>query len=185
MSRCRPKVLAERVGFQWPTVEGAEGSLTSSLRASSPRLEQGGRVKTLIRGVCSAPVAHAAFTPQSGFDCRRLAPPDGSTTPTTPASAGVDRSLSLAPPPVPSVAAAPSAAAEASHVPAAPARPLARRRWSAYADDSGRSAFPLRPPSFAPEGWPAERAFISSDDAAIAFRQIHVSLTPSAPRRPS
>lgn len=166
MSRCRPKVLAERVGFQWPT------PIASSPRASSPRLEQGGRLETLIRGIY---FQASCLTPQSGFDCRRLAPPSGSTNPTTPASAVDERSLPLSSPPVPSVAAAPSADAGVSHVPAAPARPLARRRWSAYADDSGRLAFPLEPPSFAPEGEPAKRAAISSDDAPGVQRSIRPS----------
>ncbi len=173
MTRCRPKVWAERVGFQWPTPHA------SSRRASSPRLEQGGRLETLIRGIW---MQASCLTPQSGFDCRRLAPPGGFTNPTTPASADVDHSLSLAPPPVPSVAAAPSADARVLHVPAAPARPFARRRWSAYADDSGRSAFPLEPPSVAPEGEPAERASISLGGLAVAFRKIFGSATVSAPR---
>lgn len=176
MSRCRPLVLAEGVGFQRPT------PIASSLRASSPRLEQGGRVETLIRGIY---IRASCSTPQSGFDCFRLAPPDGSANPTTPASADGDRSLSVAPPPVPSVATAPSADAVVSHVPAAPARPLARRRWSAYADDSGRSAFPLGPPSFAPEGPPAKRASISLESLAVPLRSNRPSQAFSWARRPA
>ena len=174
MSRCGPKVLAERVGFQWPTLNA------SRLWASSPRLEQGGRLETLIRGIYSRA---CGSTPQSGFDCRRLAPPSGSTNPTTPASADDERSLSLASPSVPSVASAPSADAVVSHVPAAPTRPLARRGWSACADDSGRSAFPLEPPSFAPEGEPAKRAAISPDHALAVLRSIQPSADLSTARR--
>ena len=125
-ARSRPKVLAKRVGFRWPT------PIASSPRASSPRLEQGGRSETLIQGICFHASCILAFTPQSVFACRRLATPEGYATPTTPASAGLR--------PVPSV---PSADAAGSHVPTAPTHPLARRWWSAYADDGGRSAFPL------------------------------------------
>jgi len=178
MSRCGPKVLAEGVGLQWPTA-GAFGSLASSPRASSPRLDQGGSVKTLIRGIS----AFRGFTPQSGFDCRRLAPPNGFANPTTPASAVGDRSLLLAPPTVPAADKSALAGAAGSHVPAAPTRPAARRWWSAYADDSGRSEFPLEPPSFAPEWWPAERASISLQDLAVVLRSIRVSTAFSGARR--
>ncbi len=180
MSGCRPKLLADGVGFQRPTV-GAAGSVASSLRASSPCLDQGGSVKTLIRGICPHPsIPQPAFTPQSDFDCRRLASPAGSTNPTTPASAVGDRSLSFAPPTVPSGLRL-LADATVSHVPAAPTRPAARRRWSAYADDSGRSEFPLEPPSFAPEWWPARRALML-DALLVALRSIRVSEAISRPR---
>jgi hypothetical protein len=159
-SRSRPKVLAKRVGFRWPT------PTASSPRASSPRLEQGGRLETLIQGICFEASCLSPFTPQSVFDCRRLATPGGSANPTTPASAGLR--------PVPS-GLRPLADAAGSHVPAAPTHPLARRRWSAYADDSGRSAFPLGPPSFAPEGVAATRPAISENDATVAFRSIRLS----------
>ncbi len=104
-------------------------------------------------------------TPLEDIPLRRLAPPSGSANPTTPASAVLRT--------VPSV---PSADAAGSHVPAAPTHPLARRRWSAYADDSGRSAFPLGPPSFAPEGVPRpDGAAISHKDASVAFRSIEAA----------
>jgi hypothetical protein len=157
-SRSRPKVLANRVGFRWPTPNA------SSPQASSPRLEQGGRLETLIQGICFHASCIFAFTLQSSFDCRRLASTESLANPTTPASAVLRT--------VPSV---PSADAAGSHVPAAPTHPLARRRWSAYADDSGRSAFPLEPPSFAPEGVAATRPTISRKDATVAFRSIRLS----------
>lgn len=183
MSRCGPKVLAEGVGLQWPTA-GAFGSLASSPRASSPRLDQGGSVKTLIRGFCfrTPDPSRLAFTLHSGFDRRRLAPPTGSANPTTPASAVGDRSPLFAPPTVPA-GLRPLADAGVSHVPSAPTRPAARRWWSAYADDSGRSAFPLEPPSFAPEWWPAERASISLEDLAVVLRSIRASVALSGARR--
>jgi hypothetical protein len=158
LSRSRPKVLAKALGFRWPTPQA------SSSRASSPLLEQGGRLEILIQGICFEASCLSPFTPQSSFDCRRLASTDGLANPTTPASAGLR--------PVPSV---PSADAAGSHVPTAPTHPLARRRWSAYADDSGRSAFPLGPPSFAPEGVAAPRPAISRKDASVAFRSIRLS----------
>ena len=89
-----PQVLAEGVGFQRPT-PGAMGALPSSPRASNPRLEQGGSVKALIRGLS----AFSEFTPQSGLDCRRLASPGGFANPTTPAAAVVEP---FGPPTVPS-----------------------------------------------------------------------------------
>lgn len=191
MNRCRPKVLAEGVGFQWPTPGPREAGYTSSQRASSPRLEQGGTGKTLIRPTWlrldtnSQPAASKSRgSPQSALACRRLAPAGASANPTTPVPAGVDHDY-VVPPPVPSVAATPSADAGCSHVPAAPTRPPAGRRWSAYADDdSGRSAFPLEPPSFAPgTRWPATRAGISSHDLAVALRSIRVPQRPSGAGR--
>jgi hypothetical protein len=171
-SRSRPKGLAKRVGFRWPTPKRAFPALTSSPRASSPRLEQGGRREILIQGICFHASCISAFTPQSASACRRLATPRGYANPTTPASAGLR--------PVPSV---PSADAAGSHVPAAPTHPLARRRWSAYADDSGRSAFPLEPPSFAPEGAAATRPAISRKDATVAFRSLRLSQAALRARR--
>jgi hypothetical protein len=179
MSRCRPQGLAETVGFQRPTLTGAFGSLASSPRASSPRLEQGGRLETLIQRTSYPTVCIEDCSPQSGFDRRRLAPPNGSANPTTPASAGHRR---LATRPVPS-GLSPSADAAGSHVPAAPTHPLARRRWSAYADDGGRSAFPLEPPSFAPEGLPATRASISLISAPVVLRSHRPLAAFSGPRR--
>jgi len=181
MSRwCRPQVLAETVGFQWPTPSGAFGSLASSPRASSPQLEQGGRVETLIQRPLSRPRKSAVGPPQSGFDRRRLAPLSGSANPTTPASAGHRR---FATRPVPS-GLRPSADAAGSHVPAAPTHPRARRRWSAYADDVGRSAFPLGPPSFAPKGLPASRALISWNGSSAALRSSRPPAVVSGDRRP-
>lgn len=167
-SRSGPKVLAKALGFRKPTPNA------SSHQASSPRLEQGGRLEILMQGICFEASCLSPFTPQSAFDCRRLASTAGLANPTTPASAVLRT--------VPSV---PSADAAGSHVPAAPTLPLARRRWSAYADDSGRSAFPLEPPSFAPEGVAAERPAISGNDATVAFRSIRLSqVTLRARRRP-
>jgi hypothetical protein len=158
MTNCGPKVLAKGIGFQRPTPNA------SSPRASSPRLEQGGRLETLIRGISFEVPFLSAFSPQSAFDCRRLASTDGLANPTTPASAGLR--------PVPSV---PSADAAGSHVPAAPTHPLARRRWSAYADDSGRLAFPLEPPSCAPEGRAATRPTIALNSSSAALRSVRGS----------
>lgn len=185
MKRYGPKGLAKSVGFQWPTVAGAYGPCASRPRASSPHLEQGGRVEILIRRSCSAPSGHGAVAPQSGFDCRRLAPPYGSANPTTPAPAAGRASLPLAPPSVPSVASAPTADAMGSPVPGAPARTFAGRGWSAYADDDRRSAFPLGPPSFAPEGVPAKRAFISLAESAVPLRAVRLSGALSSARRPA
>ncbi len=165
-SRSRPKGLAKTVGFRWPTPNA------SSQRASSPRLEQGGRLEILIQGICFEASCLSSLTLQSAFDCRRLATPRGYANPTTPASAVLRT--------VPSV---PSADAAGSHVPAAPTHPLARRRWSADADDSGRSAFPLEPPSFAPEGVAAARPAISLHDATVAFRSIRLSQAALRARR--
>lgn len=173
MSRCRPQVLAKGVGFQRPTPSA------SSPRASSPWPEQGGSVKTLIQRTLSRPRNSAVSPPQSGFNRRRLAPLGGSANPTTPASAGLRR---FATRPVPS-GLRPSADAAGSHVPAALTHPLARRRWSAYADDVGRSAFPLEPPSFAPKGLPATRAQISWNGSSAALRSIDRSTASWRPWR--
>ena len=179
MSRYRPQVLAERVGFQRPTPTGAFGSLASSPRASSPHLEQGGSVETLIRRTWHGIGWLKGGSPQSGSDRRRLAPPIGSANPTTPASAGHRRSATR---PVP-LGLRPSADAAGSHVPAAPTHPLARRRWSADADDGGRSVFPLEPPSFAPEGVAATRPATSwHGSSSVALRWIGVPTALSAPR---
>ena len=173
MSRCGPKVLAEAAGFQRPTV-------SLGLRPG-----QGGSVKALMQAAFrSGPASAEVGTPQSGFDRRRLATPEGSANPTTPASAAGDCSLRFAPPTVPSPALAGSADATVSHVPAAPTRPAARRWWSAYADDGGRSEFPLEPPSFAPGWWPVKRASISLDGSSAALRSKRPSeALPEARRR--
>ncbi len=167
-----PQELAATVGYRKPTPQPHQARLASSPRASSPRLEQGGRSETLIQGICFQRSSPPAFTPQSGFACRRLAQDGAFANPTTPAPAGLRRYATC---PVPSVATAPSADARGSHVPAAPSRRLAGRRWSAYADDSGRSAFPLEPPSFAPQGVAALRPAISRKDATVASRSIRFS----------
>jgi hypothetical protein len=174
-----PRGLAEGVGHQRPTAGPRMTRLPSSQRASSPGLEQGGRGKSLIQRIRPEadervrPNAHyEQDSPQSSLTCRRLAPPKVSANPTTPASASGDSSQGLAPPLVPSVDGAQSADAEAEHVPAAPTRLSGRRVWSASADDSGRSVFPLEPPSFAPEGGAAVRLAVSSQDATVAFRSI-------------
>ena len=148
MTRCRPRGLAESVGFRWPTLGAA-----SALRTSSPRTDQGGSVKASCRPTFLSEFRCAVVAPQSDFDRRRFAPADASANPTTPASAGDDSSLSVAPPPVPSPPDGVSADAVAEHEPAAPTRTPASRWWSAYTDDVGRSEFPLdKPPSFAPQG---------------------------------
>jgi hypothetical protein len=161
--RCWPMVRAEGTGFRRPTV-------SLGLRPG-----QGGSVKALMQAAFGLRPA-AVGAPQSGFDRRRLATPDGSANPTTPASAAGDTSLSLATPSVPS----PSGSADAavSHVPAAPTRLAARRRWSACADDGGRSEFPLGPPSFAPGWWPVKRASISLeslDGSSVALRFLRTA----------
>jgi hypothetical protein len=169
MSRYRPKGLAKGVGFQRPTASG--------LRASSPRPDQGGIVETLIQASFISGSSLSCIAPESGFDRRRLAQALAIANPTTPASAGA------CPAPVPSHASARSADAAASHEPSAPTRPSARRGWSAYADDGGRSEFPLEPPSFAPEGEVRKNASSAAADLAVALQLFRVSQAFSGARR--
>lgn len=171
MRKCRPKGLAESIGFQWPTLRPTP---PSSLRASSPRHEQGGRVETLMRRSWLSASCCSLLQPQSSFDCRRLAPANASANPTTPASAARDPRLSSGPLPVPSVPTSCRDLADAasSHVrQAGPTRLSARRVWSAYAADMGRSEFPLEPPSLAPRlWWAASRLAISKNDSSVVLR---------------
>jgi hypothetical protein len=180
MIRCWPVVRADRVGFRWPTV--ATSGDASSIRASSPRTDQGGSLKTLMQADSVSERTSCGIAPQSGFDCRRLAPATASANPTTPASAGADCSLRFAPAPVPSSASADSADAGASHVLFAPTRSPSRRRWSAYADDSGRSEFPLEPPSFAARWWAVPRPFRGLD-LPVVLQPFCVSQAFSGARR--
>ena len=61
-----PLEWAKEVGFHKPTPDSAA---SSSRRASSPRLDQGGMVETLMEGIWqTAEMASEPFTPQSPFD---------------------------------------------------------------------------------------------------------------------
>ena len=61
-----PLEWAKEVGFHKPTPDPAA---SSSRRASSPRLDQGGMVETLMEGIWhTAEMASEPFTPQSPFD---------------------------------------------------------------------------------------------------------------------
>ena len=61
-----PQEWARGVGFHKPT---ADPTTSSSRRASSPRLDQGGMVETLMEGVWkSVEMASQPFTPQSRSD---------------------------------------------------------------------------------------------------------------------
>ncbi len=167
MTNYGPQVLAERVGLQWPTA-GAFGP-ASSPRASSPRLDQGGTLETLMQGIWQ-PRGHS---PHNRFSTVVvLASANAFANPTTPAPAVADRRPSVAPATVPSAAA--SADAWSSQVPAAPTRPVAGRGWSAYADDRGRSAFPLEPPSFAPKEKAATRPSVPLDDLAVVLQPVRL-----------
>ena len=151
-----PKEWAKTVGFHKPAVRPARPHIASSSRALSPPLDQGGRVENLMQGIW----------PQRGHSPHNrlstvvgLASASCLADPTTPAAAVVDP---IGSPTVPS-GLRPSADAGVSQVPTAPTRPLARRGWSAHADDSGRSEFPLEPPSFAPGGWAAAPPLVFGD----------------------
>lgn len=115
-------------------------------RASSPRRRQGGNVDRLIRGICESAEAwqiHVAFTPHSVIDVVGLAvPPYGlpSADPTTPAST-VQLRCTVEPSSLHSSGA---------------------RWWSAHADDSPRSAFPLD--LLPSRGWPLKRPRGVADD---------------------
>ena len=184
--RSWPLVLTVGVGFQWPTLGPSPISPpTSRLRASSPRLDQGGIVKTLMQGASLLLESnYSVSTPQSGFDRRRLASAFAFAAPTTPASAGPETSLPVILGPVPSLVPH-SADAAASHVPLAPTRTTASRVWSAPADDDGeRSEFPLEPPSFALWRRPAlKRAITNYQDLSVALLCDRQSLAISGPRR--
>lgn len=164
-----PKVLAEGVGFHWPTVACASG-----LRAFSPCPDQGGSLKALMQADFVSGLNDVVIAPQSRFDRRRLVQANAFTNPTTPASAVADFRPSVSPAPVPSPLCG-SADAGGSHVPAAPTRAPASRWWSAYADDGGRSEFPLEPPSFAALRMTAERSLIHWNDSVVALPRIRVS----------
>jgi hypothetical protein len=182
---CGPKVLPATVGYRKPTVDGACRSIASVRRASSPRPEQGGRVETLMQRSWLSTSCASLLQPQSGFDGRRLASTSGLANPTTPASAGRDPRLSSGPLPVPSARhpADASAVAAVSHMPAASIRLSARRVWSAYAADPGRSEFPLEPPSLAPRRKPLPGASMLLNDSLVASRPSLHSGTLSGPRR--
>jgi hypothetical protein len=143
-----PKGWAKAAGFHKPTVRPVRPHIASSSRALSPPLDQGGRLENLMQGIWQ----QRGHSPHNRFSTVVvLASANVLANPTTPAAAVVDP---FGPPTVPS-GLRPSADAGVSQVPTAPTRPLARRGWSAYADDSGRSDFPLEPPSFAPRWWAA------------------------------
>ena len=60
-----PQEWAKGVGFHKPT---ADPATSSSHRASSPRLDQGGMVETLMEGIWQTEeLAFEPFTPQSPF----------------------------------------------------------------------------------------------------------------------
>jgi hypothetical protein len=170
MTRCRPKGWAESIGFRWPTLWPTP---PSRLRASSPRHEQGGRVETLMRRSCLSTSLPSALQPQSGFDGRRLASTQRLANPTTPASAARDTRLPSGPLPVPcarhpAVASADAAGSHFRHV--GTTRLSARRVWSAYAADPGRSVSPLTS-SFAPQEWKAAtRLYIICVDSSVVLR---------------
>jgi hypothetical protein len=169
MRRCRPKGWAESIGFRWPTLWPTP---TSRLRASSPRHEQGGRVETLMRRSYFEASCREDFQPQSGFDGRCLASTKRLANPTTPASAGRDPRLSSGRLPVPSARhpAVASADAASSHFrQVGTTRHCAKRVWSAYAADPGRSEFPLGPPSLAPhtEEAATRRYFVENDSSVV------------------
>lgn len=160
MSRCRPIVWAEAIGFQWPTPGDA-----SSHRASSPRPDQGGSVKASCRPTFVSASCRLEVAPQSDFDRRRFTASDAFANPTTPASA-------VANAPVPSPLCG-SADAGVSHVPLAPTPSPSSRWWSAYTDDDGGPReFPLGPPSFAPLWRAVTRPFIVLKDSTVALPLI-------------
>lgn len=122
-------------------------------------LDQGGTLENLMQGIWQ----HPSHSPHNRFSTVVvLASANALANPTTPASAVDDRRPLVAPSTVPA-GLRPLADAGGSQVPSAPTRPPARRGWSAYADDSGRSEFPLEPPSFAPRWWAAAPPAIVGD----------------------
>ncbi len=115
-----PQQWPKGVGFHKPAVrQPSRPHCTTSPRASSPRLVQGGSIEVLMQGIWPQP-SHSPDNRTSIVV--GPAPPDGSAHPTTPTSTLVDRSRPLGPTRVPSVL-RPSVDAGVSHVPAAPARP--------------------------------------------------------------
>ena len=172
-----PKVLAEGVGFHWPTVACASGR-----RASSPCPDQGGSLKALMQADFVSEIVQAVIAPQSRFDRRRLASSDAFANPTTPASAVADFRPSVSPAPVPSPLCG-SADAGGSHVTPSPTRSPSSRWWSAYADDGGRSEFPLEPPSFASLWWAVIRPAIDWKRPIVALPLARVSQALSSPGR--
>ena len=171
MKRCRPKGWAESVGFQWPIPRSASGQ-----RASSPRPDQGGRVKASYRPTSVSGSSVNVVAPQSDFDRRRFTSSGAFANPTAPASAVADLRPSVSPAAVPSPAVAGSADTDGSHVPAAHTRAPATRWRSAYTDDDGgRSEFPLEPPSFATPGWAVTRPFSLFNDSTVALPLFRVS----------
>ena len=127
--------LAYGIGFHKP-IAATAGRLASPARASSPPGDQGGIIEALMEGSLNTiSIELAVGTPQSHFDvvCWRYFP-EGAPSPSRP------------PPPPPAPLRA-LAVGGGSHVPSAPTRPSARRVWSADADDCGRPAFLLEPPS--------------------------------------
>jgi hypothetical protein len=147
------------VGFHKPTARLVRPHIASSSRASSPPLDQGGRLENLMQGIWQ----QRGHSPHNRVSTVvGLAQAYAFANPTTPASAVDDRRPLVAPSTVPA-GLRPLADAGGSQVPAAPTRPPARRGWSAYADDSGRSEFPLEPPSFAPRWWAAAPPAIVGD----------------------
>jgi hypothetical protein len=176
MKHCKPQVLAEGVGRRWPAPSGPQAS---SPRASSPQLEQGGTLENLMQGIWQ----HHSHSPHNRLSTVVvLALPNGFANPTTPAPAIDDRRPPVAPSTVPS-GLCPSADAWGSQVPATPTRPIAGRGWSAYADDSGRSAFPLEPPSSAPRRWSFQGRTSLSDGQSAVQETRRLSTAGSAARR--
>ena len=154
-----PKEWAKAVGFHKPAVRPDGPHIASSSRASSPPLDQGGTLENLMQGIWQL----GSHSPHNRFSTVVvLASANALANPTTPASAVDDRRPLVAPSTVPA-GLRPLAGAGGSQVPSAPTRPPARRGWSAYADDSGRSEFPLEPPSFAPRWWAAAPPLLSGD----------------------
>lgn len=167
--RYGPKVLAEGVGFHWPTVLTASGR-----RASSPCPDQGGNLKALMQANFVSKSAPLVIALQSRFDRRRLAQAVAFANPTTPASAVADFRPTVSPAAVPSPLCG-SADAGGSHETSSPTRAPTSRWWSAYADDGGRSEFPLEPPSFASLRRTAKRSLIDWKDSVVALPHFRVS----------
>lgn len=172
-TRYGPKVWAEAIGFHWPTVLDASG-----LRASSPCPDQGGSLKALMQADFVYGLNDVVIAPQSRFDRRRLATAGAFANPTTPASAVADFRPPVSPAAVPSLLRC-SADAGGSHVTLSPTPSPASRWWSAYADDGGRSEFPLEPPSFASYGMTAPRSLYDWKDSVVALPLNHASQTHS------
>lgn len=169
---CWPLKWPKGVGFHKPTVRRpSRPHCTTRQRALSPRLVQGGRFEILMQGIWPnrSHSPHNLISTVVG-----LATPIGSAHPTTPTSTPVGRSRPLGPTGVPS-GLCPSVDAGVSHVPVAPTRPLARWRWSAVADDRGRSEFPLVPPSFAALMWAAAPPFILKGALVTQTRQVQIA----------